>query len=523
MSTHPENPHQPTGPDQRSDDPRIETLRLVRAVGRRLRSPLEPEQRDELVTRLAATTTHTAAGERSGVRSLRTVRSALGPGRPRRIASVAAALVVLAGAVGVSGLATRSTDLPVFALAADAGGSDRVLGGPVGAPSDAPRPELGMPGVVPDVTGSDGMLPDIGWWAPVRYVFTLADGVGSPAGKAPAWRLVAPKDIDAASARLAAEFGLSTPKAPEWDPTSRMAESPEGGTLWVSSSGDWSFHAEPDPAMSERCFVEPGVSTPGSGTGSDGGRDPVDAPRAPDAPDAPVTNDGGSVSGPDGGVVGGGADCAAPTPPQGVPSSDEARALASELLRRTGHEQVRIVSVHRDEWGASVEAQVVVRGASEGAGMWAGVGFGGGGRVQWASGTLATAELVGDYPLIGATEAVTRLEEQMGSWFGKGPAGLPMPEPMPEPMPRDGDSPVTILPAPGVAPGSDGPGTGTEDGQAEDVQPVEQEVLIVSIELVHELIWTADQQLVLLPHFRLVDRDGGWWSVAAVESRYLAR
>jgi hypothetical protein len=28
---------------------------------------------------------------------------------------------------------------------------------------------------------------------------------------------------------------------------------------------------------------------------------------------------------------------------------------------------------------------------------------------------------------------------------------------------------------------------------------------------------------VLLPHYRLIDSDGGWWFVIAVEDRYLAR
>jgi hypothetical protein len=36
-------------------------------------------------------------------------------------------------------------------------------------------------------------------------------------------------------------------------------------------------------------------------------------------------------------------------------------------------------------------------------------------------------------------------------------------------------------------------------------------------------VWTVSGEMLLLPHLRLTDADGGWWLVVAVSDRYLAR
>jgi hypothetical protein len=233
-------------------------------------------------------------------------------------------------------------------------------------------------------------------------------------------------------------------------------------------------------------------------------------------------------------------ECSPPAPPVGVPDADRARVLAAEFLATVGHSEVRILDVWADEWGAWVTAEPSVAGVPSGSGLTVSVGFGGQGRVTSANGTLASVERIGEYPTIDAVAAVARLEGDLNSWQQGGPVARPMPadvgglldggpvEGDPGGADRDtpgvdgpdvpvdsGDTPVTILPVPDGdtrLPGPDG-----------DVEPVVLTVTIVSLELVTTLAWTASGEMLLLPHYRLVDSEGGWWFVVAVADRYLAR
>ena len=124
----------------------------------------------------------------------------------------------------------------------------------------------------------------------------------------------------------------------------------------------------------------------------------------------------------------------------------------------------------------------------------------------------------------------------MNAWLDEGVG--PMPRPLPADVTAEGDastrqdvleggdvpvsdddSPVSILPVPEL-PGPDGsPGEWTW----EDQEPVERTVRIVAVELVMSVVWSPGDVQVLLPHYRLIDEDGGWWSVVALEDRHLSR
>jgi hypothetical protein len=487
------------------------TLRLARAIGARLRAPLATRRRDELAGELAAaavaaasSSTDPAAAERDRVAvgdaspsrpGARRARPAWRPGssRPstrarslRRLSAAAAALVVLAGGVGV--LTRVGDDLPVLDLATGAGV------GPATAMDAAGTREGAM---------MEPAMGDMMWWVPTTYRFQLADGVALPAGRAPAWRLVRPADLAAAAAPIAATLGLPALAASEWDASTLWSESDAAGSLWVAPSGDWYFSG---PAHLWPVWDCPTV---------DAGVDAGDGRTEP----APADGPGSSVG-----------ECTPPAPPVGVPDAERARVLAVEFLATVGHRDVRIIDVWADEWGAWVTAEPTMSGVPAGSGLTVSVGFGAQGRLSSANGTLATVERIGEYPTIDAASAIARLEDDLNAWQLSGPVARPMPadvgglesrgsgtDPDAPVSDRDGDAdtPVTILPVPDAdapLPGPDG-----------EVEPVELTVTIVSIELVTSLAWTSTGDMLLLPHYRLVDSDGGWWFVVAVADRYLAR
>jgi hypothetical protein len=498
------------------------TLRLARAIGARLRAPLAARRREELAHELAtvAAAAATAAGDataggraapgdalpsRPGApRGGSTHPSSTGPSssRPvtrarslRRLSAAAAALVVLAGGVGV--LTRAGDDLPILDLAAGPGV------GPATAMDAAGTREGGM---------TEPAMGDMMWWVPTTYRFELAAGVALPAGQAPAWRLVRPADLGAAAAPIAATFGLPTLAASEWDTSTLWSESEADGSLWVSPSGDWYYSG---PAS-----LWPVWDCPTVDTGVDAG----------DSRTGPAPADGSA------GSVGPVEECTPPAPPVGVPDAARARTLAVEFLATVGHRDVRVIDVWADEWSAWVTAEPTIGGVPAGSGLTVSVGFGAQGRVTSANGTLATVQRIGEYPTVDAAAAIARLEDDLNAWQLGGPVARPMPadagtlenrgsdsagqgtvDPDAPVSDQDGDTdtPVTILPVPDGGAPMPGPGG--------DVEPVELTVTIVSVELVTMLSWTASGEMLLLPHYRLVDSDGGWWFVVAVADRYLAR
>lgn len=111
-------------------------------------------------------------------------------------------------------------------------------------------------------------------------------------------------------------------------------------------------------------------------------------------------------------------------PPADLPSEDEARAIALELLAATGFDvDGADVTVDRpyDAWYVTVEPRV------DGllSGLLASASVGSGGEVTSAGGYLGDPERLGDYPLLDTRAAIDRANAQQaeGGWFAYSPRG----------------------------------------------------------------------------------------------------
>ena len=460
-------------------EPRPSTERLARAIGARLGARLPDERCDVLAAQLAAAAEdgHASAAP---TRWRRTVLR-----RPAALVGALSAFAVLVAGVGI--VTRTSDDLPVLVLATGASGAQGAS-----MAMDA--------GVAPEAARTSPMIePGIALWQPTRYTFALADGVTIDVDRSAAWRFVAPDDVAADAARLASAFGLPAPAPSEGDPSSWTSQAEDGANLWVASSGDWFYGGPHDLWSVWDC--------------------PVIEPR---------TYDGEGAT--DDGAIDERIDCIEPEPPVGVPSAARARELALALLETVGLSDVRISDVYADEWSAWVTVERELPDGSGLSGLAYGVGFVGEERVASASGTLARLERIGDYPLVGVPYALVRLEGELNAWLD-GDAGDPM-QPMPLPaLPDDvapGDGAVSILPLPeegaeGGEPLPTEPDPLLPVEEVEEVEPVDRTVVVVEAQLVTSMAWTPEGTLLLVPHYRLVDADGGWWFVVAVEDGYFTR
>lgn len=202
-------------------------------------------------------------------------------------------------------------------------------------------------------------------------------------------------------------------------------------------------------------------------------------------------------------------DCPTPEPPVGVPSAEEARARALELWERLGIDVAAAdVEVWADEWYASVSASMPIEGVDAEAG-WLSVGFGGGGALEYASGTLSRPEPAGPYPLIDLTAALERLRRYY-IW------------------PIDAVD-VAVEPEVMIELGSHGPNSDTSmsddpvipEGGYEEFDP--DPITVTVVDVAPDLWWTMDVEgnVWLIPAYAFTGDDGGVYTVPAVTDEYL--
>jgi hypothetical protein len=200
-----------------------------------------------------------------------------------------------------------------------------------------------------------------------------------------------------------------------------------------------------------------------------------------------------------------------PEPPVGVPTAAEAEVRAREIITAAGFDPSTLTfTVSADEWFASVEARRDLVDGIEyvGAESWS-LGFGGEGALEWAGGTFTVPEAVGPYPLVDLDTALARVEEMYVSGMALGgdlAIGMPEPAIAVEPVPTDESMPVETLPMP-----------------EPDEMPQPTEITVTLLDVVADLWWVddVDGNVWLIPAYRFIGDDGGWYTVPAVSDEYM--
>lgn len=305
--------------------------------------------------------------------------------RPRALWAVLAAVGLAAGALVVTSAGDDATQRP---------------GLPVALGSSGGRAEGAM--------AADSML---AW---VTYV--AGDDLPALAGEAPAYRLRG--NVDEAQVRaLAGALGVDgdiVHEGPAWkvgDGDSTLEVYEGGGAQWWYSAGG-------------RDVAIAGSGSSSGSAGSTGGAESctessddvvIDCEARP-----PISPDDVECTQKDG--------CAEPVPlpvepvpAADLPTADEARAIALDLLTATGmdtDDAIVTVDGPYDAWYVTVEPRV------DGipSGLPANVAVGSEGTINNAAGFVGTPERLGDYPVLDTRAAIDRANAHMGDWapFGRG-------------------------------------------------------------------------------------------------------
>lgn len=214
-------------------------------------------------------------------------------------------------------------------------------------------------------------------------------------------------------------------------------------------------------------------------------------------------------------------DCPVPNPPVGVPTKDEAMAKAKQLFADWGYDvsSFQFDTAYADEWGASVNASLVLEGLK--APVMLSVGFGENGTVTYASGYLATPERGADYPTIGAAAGLERLKTQNqfvggrdGTGVLKATDNVAASDAAPVP-----DTAIAIAPAaePTIVPCE--PEAASVDCSPTGIDSITVTLNSVKPDLI--MVWAADNTIWLLPAYTFGSADGGLYTVNAVDDAYI--
>lgn len=332
-----------------------------------------------------------------------TLESSVVVKRPRRRAlwGVLAAVAVAAGALAVTA-GGGDDDLPTLPVALGAATAER-----------------------DSAAGAAPMAADDMRMAWVTYL--AGDDLPALGGEGPVYRLTGAVEEDQVRA-LAETLGIDGELRQEdgyWhlEGDDAVLEVYEGGSWWYSiqqyevlpADGGGSPGCEPGPAVD--CGVVEPLPADAPPTTIAGSSASCTTSEAADGTKVEECVSSDEPCPPD-------APCTLPAPVEpaaDLPSEDEARTIALDLLRATGAEvddAKVMVDGPYDAWYVNVEPTIDGLPVS---GLFSSVAVGSKGAITNASGNLATPELIGDYPLIDTRAAIDRLNEQQGSWFAYAP------------------------------------------------------------------------------------------------------
>jgi hypothetical protein len=217
--------------------------------------------------------------------------------------------------------------------------------------------------------------------------------------------------------------------------------------------------------------------------------------------------------------------CVEPEPPANVPTPAEAESLTTDLMTAVGLDPSSFdFETYGDEWFASVSAVEQLDGAF--AARRFDAGFGAEGALQYASGQLAQPERVGPYPLVDLDTAIARLNDTSGFYGGFGGGMLDA---------RMADVAVASD-AEATAVGGGEAGSEPSVGAPVSIEPMPvesmppatvapEEVTVTLVDVQADVWWAydVDGSVWLLPAYRFIGDDGGWYVVPAVTDEYLVQ
>ena len=372
----------------------------------------------------------------------------------------------------------------------------------------------------------------IAFMAPTEFVY---DG-DLPAldGPAPSWSFAPGQKPDPQQiAKLAASLGVKGEmRTLPQDQGGGWAVGPEdysGPVLTVGSDGMLSW------------WLSSAQVTMGSGCAVAGGTTAVIAPTPADTAPAATPDSSPPVTTT---VIASPPDCAAPQPPAGVPTKDEALAKAKQLFAAWGYDvnSYQFDDPYADEWNAGVNASLMVGGMK--APITLSVSFGANGAVTYASGSLAVPQQGADYPTVGAAKGLERLKTQQFQYLGVGGGGGGVMKAATDQVavPETVAPASTGIAAPGVAaiapvcmPDTNVPmppvdataPTGAAEttpaivdcGNPTPAEPVK--VTLNSVKRDLTMVWADDGTIWLLPAYTFGSADGGVYTVIAVADEFI--
>ena len=419
--------------------------------------------------------------------------------RSCRLAFVAAAVVIGLSGCGDAARTTTSGSAPAIIHIGAAGSSTQSAGAPAADKMMMPFTSFNF--VV------DGTLPDL-------------------AATGNAWKLSAGQSVDTARvAKMAKVLGVKgdvrTVPADQGGGWQVGSADYTGASITVGVDGMVSWWFNPDPS------VYGGSISAGCGTSAE--------PIA--VPDAPVSS-GSDSSVTESTIVITPAPCETPAPPVGVPTKAAALAKAKALFADLGYKAADYeFETYADEWGANVTGFLMLDGHRSPISI--SIGFGAEGVVTWASGSLATPEPAGEYPLVGTAAGLTRLQD--GAWMGYYGAPGVMAKGMaadmvggastrsvtatPETTVVSSDSsgstggaPTVIAPPPLDSPVCD-PAADCVPETYLPPEPITVHLNDARLDLT--MVWDVDGTVWLLPAYTFLSTDGGVYTVIAVDDQYV--